>query len=60
MLAMKIIPNVFVAHTSNMEVSEIVDEFKFFEDDLPISKTFEAEPLQWRVRIFYNTLYYII
>ena len=35
-----------------MEVSNIVDEFKFFEDDLPTPETFEAELLQWRVRIF--------
>ena len=60
MLGMKIIPSVFVDHTSNMEVSKIVDEFKFFEDDLLIPDTFEAELLQWRVRIFYNILYYII
>ena len=57
---MKIIPNVIVDHTSDMEVSKIVDEFKLFEDDLPIPETFEAELLQWRVIIFYNILYYII
>ena len=54
MLGMKVIPGVFVDYTSNMEVSKIVDEFKFFEDELPIPETFEAEQLQWRVRIFYN------
>ena len=57
---MKIIPSVFVDHTSNMEVSKIVDEFKFFEDGLPIPETFEVELFQWRIRIFYNILYYII
>ena len=60
MLGMNIIPSIFVDHTSNMEVSKIVDEFKFFEDDLPIPETLEAELLQWRVRIFYNILYHII
>ena len=31
-----------------------MDEFKFFEDDLPTPETFEPELLQWRVRIIYN------
>ena len=60
MLGIKIIPSVFVDHTSNMEVLKIVDEFKSLEDDLSIPETFEAELLQWMVRIFYNILYFII
>ena len=51
MLGMKIIPNVFVEKTSNMAPSEIMSQFQFFEDDLPMPETFEPELLQWRVRL---------
>ena len=51
MLGMKIIPSVFVQETENMEPSEIVRQFSFFKDDLPMPEAFEPELLQWRVRL---------
>ena len=49
---MKIIPSVFVQEMENMKNSEIVGQFSFFEDDLPMPEAFEPELLQWKVRLF--------
>ena len=35
-----------------MKPSEIVGQFSFFEDDLPMPEAIEPELLQWRVRLF--------
>ena len=52
MLGMKIIPRVFVEEIQNIDLSQIVGHFNFFQDDLPIPEAFEAELLQWKVILF--------
>ena len=49
MMGMKIIPSVFLDKMRDMETSKIVEEFDFFNDDLPHLETFLSELLQWRV-----------
>ena len=68
MLGMKIIPSVFVQQTESMEPSEIVGQFNFFIDDLPMPEAFEPELLQWKVRLLskenvglkYKTYFYLL
>ena len=38
MLGMKIIPSVFTEEILNIDLSQIVGHFNFFQDDLPIYK----------------------
>ena len=63
MLGMKIIPSVFVEEIQNIDLSQIVGHFNFFQDDLPIPEAFEAELLQWKVILFtkwyWNATFYL-
>ena len=49
MLGMKIIPSVFVEEIQNIDLSQTVGHFNFFQDDPPILEAFEAELLHWNV-----------
>ena len=52
MLGMKIIPSVFVEEMQNIDLSQTVGHFNFFQDDLPVPEAFEVELLQWKVMLF--------